>query len=284
MCAFLKGVGKAVLESGTTDPAFIAAHTVGWDAVEADLRDTPWESLEAASGVTRDTMQQVATLYGRSRAAVFMWAMGVTHHVHGVDNVLAIANLAFLRGMVGRPHAGLLPIRGHSNVQGVGSVGVAPALKEAFAKAMEQAYGFPMPTDKGLDTYHGIVAMSEGRIRTLVALGGNLYSANPDLEFAAQALQRVETTIYISTKLNPGHFHGRGKRTLVLPARTRDEELQPTTQESMFNYVRWSEGGARSASPEMRSEGRHRGLARGARLAGRPYRLEALEEPSRSAA
>lgn len=252
--AFLKGVAKSVLEAGGEDRAFLESHTTGWEALEADLRQAVWTDLETASGVPRATMVQVAQQYMRSRSAVFLWAMGITHHVNGVDNVLAIANLAALRGMVGKPHAGLLPIRGHSNVQGVGSVGFAPALKEAFARALENAYGFRMPEAKGLDTYNGMVAMSEGRIRTAIYLGGNLYGANPDLEFAARALQSVQNAVYISTKLNPGHFHGRGRRTLILPARTRDEELQPTTQESMFNYVRWSDGGARAASPEMRSE------------------------------
>jgi molybdopterin-dependent oxidoreductase alpha subunit len=252
--AFLKGVAKAVVESGAVDRDFVAGHTSGFESVEADLRTARWEELEAASGVPRSTMVEVAARYARARAAIFLWAMGLTHHVHGVDNVLALVNLALLRGMVGRPHAGLLPIRGHSNVQGVGTVGVAPALREGFARAMETAYGFRLPADKGLDTYGGMVAMSEGRIRTAVYLGGNLYGANPDSEFAARALQRVETAVYISTKLNPGHFHGRGQTTLLLPARTRDEEPQPTTQESMFNFVRLSLGGAAPASPEMRSE------------------------------
>ncbi len=252
--AFLKGVAKSVLEMSAVDRAYLEAHTTGWDAVEADLLGAQWPQLEAASGVTRAVMVDVARRYARSRAAIFLWAMGVTHHVHGVDNVLAIVNLALMRGMVGRPHAGLLPIRGHSNVQGVGSVGLTPALKESFARALEQAYGITLPTAKGLDTYNGILAMADGRIDTAVYFGGNLYSANPDSDFAARAMQRVGTAIYISTKLNPGHFHGRGKRTLILPARTRDEELQPTTQESMFNYVRWSVGGERAASAEMRSE------------------------------
>jgi molybdopterin-dependent oxidoreductase alpha subunit len=252
--AFLKGVAKAVVERGGADRAFLDAHTRGWPAVEADLRAASWQDLERAGGVARGEMERVADFYRRSERALFMWAMGVTHHTNGVDNVLAIANLALLRGMAGKPGAGLLPIRGHSNVQGVGSVGVTPALKAAFARAMEEAYGVPLPPEPGLDTYNGIVAMSEGRIRTAVYLGGNLFSANPDSEFAARAMQRVETAIYISTKLNPGHFHGRGVRTLILPARTRDEESQATTQESMFNYVRLSTGGAPPASPEMRSE------------------------------
>jgi len=252
--AFLKGVTKAVVEQGGADRAFLDAHTHGWPAVEADLAAADWDELERASGVARAQMQHVATLYCKSERALFMWAMGITHHVNGVDNVLAIANLACVRGMAGRPGAGLLPIRGHSNVQGVGSVGVAPALKAAFARAMEDAYGIRLPQGAGLDTYNGMLAMAEGRIHTAVYLGGNLYSANPDSDFAARAMQRVETAVYISTKLNPGHFHGRGRRTLILPARTRDEEAQATTQESMFNYVRLSKGGATPASPEMRSE------------------------------
>jgi len=252
--AFLKGVAKIVLERGAVDRAFVAAHTTGWDAIEADLAAARWEDLERASGVTRATMEDVATRYMRAERAMFLWAMGVTHHVHGVDNVLAIVNLALLRGMAGKPGAGLLPIRGHSNVQGVGSVGVAPALKEAFIAAMESAYGVQMPREPGYDTYNGMLAMEDGRIRTAVYLGGNLYNANPDAEFTARAMQRVQTAIYISTKLNPGHFHGRGQRTLILPARTRDEESQATTQESMFNYVRLSVGGARPATPETRSE------------------------------
>lgn len=252
--AFLVGVARAVLDAGGADHDWIAAHTQGWESVETHLRAARWEDLEHASGVPRDTMQEVARLYLRAERAVFMWAMGLTHHVHGTDNVLALANLALLRGMVGRPHAGLLPIRGHSNVQGVGSVGVTPALREAFARALEAAYGIELPRDPGLDTYHGIEAMAAGRIRTAFQLGGNLWGASPDPDFAAAAMQRVETTVFVSTKLNPGHFHGRGRTTLVLPARTRDEESQPTTQESMFNYVRLSVGGAPASSPEVRSE------------------------------
>lgn len=252
--AFLKGVAKIVLERGAVDRAWVQANTSGWEAVEADLAAARWEDLERASGVTRAVMDGVATRYLRAKRAMFLWAMGVTHHVHGVDNVLAIVNLALMRGMAGKPGAGLLPIRGHSNVQGVGSVGVTPALKEAFVAAMERAYGVRLPREPGYDTYNGMLAMEDGRLRTVVHLGGNLYSANPDSVFAARAMQRVQTAIYISTKLNPGHFHGRGQRTLILPARTRDEESQATTQESMFNYVRLSVGGARPVTPETRSE------------------------------
>ena len=252
--AFLKGVAKAVVESGGVEREFVDRFTAGFDGVERDLRTATWGELERASGVPEVTMQRVAERYMEAERAVFLWAMGITHHVHGVDNVLGIANLALLRGMVGKPHAGLLPIRGHSNVQGVGSVGVTPALKAAFAHALEQAYGITLPAAPGLDTFASVEAMGAGRIRTAVYLGGNLFSATPDREWAERCMQRVETAVYISTKLNPGHFHGRGRTTLLLPARTRDEESQATTQESMFNYVRLSSGGAPPLSPEMRSE------------------------------
>lgn len=252
--AFLKGVAKHVLQRDALDHDFIAKATTGFEAVANDLNEASWDDLERASGVRREMMHDVGERYARSRNAIFMWAMGVTQHAHGVHNVLAIANLAMLRGMLGRSHAGLLPIRGHSNVQGVGSMGVAPALKEAFARSLERAYGIELPRDKGLDTFESIEAMEQGRVDTAVYLGGNLFSASPDPEWAARSMQKVGTAVYISTKLNPGHFHGRGKTTLILPARTRDEESQATTQESMFNYVRLSEGGAAPRSPEMRSE------------------------------
>lgn len=252
--AFLKGVAKCVVENGGVDREFVAAHTRGYEALDADLRQSSWEDLELASGVDRMQMEGAARAYMRARNGVFLWAMGVTQHAHGVDNILALSNLAILRGMLGRPHAGLLPIRGHSNVQGVGSVGVTPALKDAFARKIEELYGVTLPCERGFDTYESLEAMAADRVRVGVYLGGNLWSASPDPVWAAQAMQRVDTAIYISTKLNPGHFHGRGRTTLILPARTRDEETQATTQESMFNFVRLSDGGAPALSPEMWSE------------------------------
>jgi molybdopterin-dependent oxidoreductase alpha subunit len=180
--------------------------------------------------------------------------MGVTQHAHGVDNVQALVNLALARGWVGRPGAGLLPIRGHSNVQGVGSVGVAPAVKTEFARRLSEIYGVRMPTTPGQHTLASVEAAAEGRVDAALLLGGNLFAATPDRAWAGAALRRIGTTIYVSTKLNESHVHGRGRTHLVLPALARDEERQCTTQESMFNYVRLSEGGAPAASAEMRSE------------------------------
>lgn len=252
--AALKGMMKAVLAAGAQDEAFLAAHVEGWPAVQADLAATSWETLERHAGLSRAQMEEAAALYAASHKALFLWAMGLTHHEHGVDNVLALTNLALQRGMLGKPHAGLMPIRGHSNVQGVGSVGVRPELREAFAGKLNELYGITVPATKGLTTHETMMAMDEGRIRAAFCLGGNLYSSNPDSAHSARAMQKVETMVYVSTKLNPGHFHGRGQTTYVLPCLARDEERQVTTQESLFNYVRLSEGGSPAPTREMRSE------------------------------
>jgi molybdopterin-dependent oxidoreductase alpha subunit len=180
--------------------------------------------------------------------------MGVTQHAHGVDNVCAIVNLALALGMVGKPGAGLLPIRGHSNVQGVGSVGFSPALKTEFANRLQRLYGIELPSRPGLDTLASMTAAHRGEIDCAVFLGGNLFAASPDRQWAADALQNIRTTMYITTKLNEGHLHGRGHTCLLLPALARDEERECTTQESMFNFVRLSDGGAPAVSKEMRPE------------------------------
>ena len=190
----------------------------------------------------------------RAQRTIFCWAMGITQHAHGVDNVQAIVNLALSRGMVGKPGAGLLPIRGHSNVQGVGSVGVSPALKAEFARRLEQLYGIELPDEPGLHTLASVEAADREYIDCAVLLGGNLFAATPDRTWAGNALRKIGTTVYVTTKLNEGHIHGRGHTCLVLPARARDEEHQCTTQESMFNFIRLSDGGTPPASEEMRSE------------------------------
>jgi molybdopterin-dependent oxidoreductase alpha subunit len=180
--------------------------------------------------------------------------MGLTHHVHGVDNVQALANLALARGWLGRPGAGLLPIRGHSNVQGVGSCGVTPALKAAFAARLEESYGIRPAPAPGQDTYASMEAAAAGRIRAAVLLGGNLFASNPDRAWSADAMRRIGLTLSITTKLNEGHVHGRGRTAIVVPVLARDEESQTTTQESMFNFVRLSEGGTPAVAGELRSE------------------------------
>jgi len=245
---------KGVLERGGADRAFLEGHVEGWAAVEADVSAASWDALLAACGLSRREIDAAAERIVAASCGMALWAMGLTHHEHGVDNVLALANLAVARGWVGRPGTGLMPIRGHSNVQGVGSVGFTPALKAAFAREMERAYGIPAEGEPGLDTYGSMLAAARGEIRCAVLLGGNLYGSNPDAAWAEDALGRIGTTAYLSTKLNTGHLHGRGREHLILPVLARDEEPQATTQESMFSFVRLSEGGAPGPPGEARSE------------------------------
>ena len=252
--AVFQALLKGVIERGAVATDFVASATNGWDAVRADVAAASWDELCRTSGLTRAEIDAAVELLVTAKRGVFMWAMGLTHHENGVDNVLALANLALARGWLGRDGAGLLPIRGHSNVQGVGSCGVAPELKKAFAANLEEIYRLRLPVERGLDTYASVVAASEGRIRVAFLLGGNIFASNPDRAWAAGALQRIPFTVTVSTKLNEGHVHGRGQTAIVLPALARDEESQATTQESMFNYVRISDGGSAAVPGEMRSE------------------------------
>jgi molybdopterin-dependent oxidoreductase alpha subunit len=248
--ALLTGVAKVVVERNAVDASFIQQATEGFAEYERHVRATSWEAIVRGSGVERSQIEKVADLYVAAKSAVFGWTMGITQHEHGVANVQTIIDLALLRGMVGRPRAGLLPIRGHSNVQGIGSMGVAPALKQAILDNLESHLGLKLPRSSGLDTMGCVQAADQGRVRAAFCLGGNLFGSNPDSKFAARALARLDLIAYLSTTLNTGHAWGQGRQTLVLPVLARDEEPYPTTQESMFNFVRLSAGGpGRLAGP-----------------------------------
>ncbi len=241
--ALLTGVAKEILASKGEDSDFIEQATEGFSEFLSQVQSTTWEQIESGSGVIRDEIRRIAEIYLRAKHAVFGWTMGITHHLHGTDNVKMIVNLALLRGMVGRPHAGLMPIRGHSNVQGMGSMGVTPALKQALLQRFEQRLGIQVPKSPGLDTMACMEAAGRGEMDVAVCLGGNLYGSNPDARFAAEGLSRIGCIAYLTTTLNTGHAFGRGQETLVLPVLPRDEEQQSTTQESMFSFVRLSDGG-----------------------------------------
>lgn len=250
--ALMKGLLKGLIEQGGVDEAFVESHTSGWEAVRADIEATPWAMVVGASGLSRAQLNEAVAMLMTAKRGILMWAMGLTHHVHGVDNILALSNVALAKGWLGREGSGLLPIRGHSNVQGVGSVGVAPGLKKAFADKLDALYGIKAAA--GQDTYASMEAAHKGRIQASLQFGGNLFGSNPDRAGAAEALQRIPFTAMVSTKLNEGHLHGRGQTTVILPALARDEEPETTSQESMFNLVRLSEGGVPFPSGELRSE------------------------------
>lgn len=248
--AMLTGIAKRIDEMGASDIPFLQKHCEGYEDWVASLRAAEWSDLESRSGVTKADIDEMAETYANARNVVFSWTMGITHHAHGVENVQAIANLALMRGMVGRENAGLMPIRGHSNVQGIGSVGVTPKLKDAIFDRLQQHFGVKLPTTKGLDTLACMDAAQADKVQLGICLGGNLYGSNPDLKYAEEALSKSKMLVYLSTTLNTGHAWGLADQTIILPVLARDEEPQVTTQESMFNFVRLSDGGkARHEGP-----------------------------------
>ncbi|MEW6775136.1 MAG: FdhF/YdeP family oxidoreductase [Bdellovibrionota bacterium] len=252
--ALFKALLKGVIEKGAVDREFVENHAAGWKEVERDVSQASWNTLVAACGVEREQIDEAAKILAASKRGIFAWAMGLTHHANGVDNVLALGNLALARGWLGKEGSGLLPIRGHSNVQGVGSCGVSPVLKKAFAGKLEEVYGIKVPANPGQDTYSSMLAAHQGKIRSAFLLGGNLFSSNPDRPWASAALKRIGLTLSVTTKLNEGHVHGRGRTAIIVPCLARDEERQLTTQESMFNFVRVSDGREEAPSGECRSE------------------------------
>lgn len=251
--ALLTGIAKEVIERGGEDKSFVANHTEGFDEFLKTVQATTWEAIIAQSGVDRSTIRSMADQYIQAKNVVIAWCMGITHHLHGTRNVHAIANLALLRGMVGRAHAGLMPIRGHSNVQGLGTVGVTPALKQNMLERFEKQLGIKPPASPGFDTMACMDAAYSGSMDFALCLGGNLYGSNPNAQRAFDAIQKLKTMVYFSTTLNTGHAWGTGEETFILPVLPRDEEQQSTTQESMFSYVRLSDGGLTRHS-NVRSE------------------------------
>jgi len=242
--ALFKGIAKSVLEQQREDTEFISQYTKQFEQFRQDIDNTDWDTIEQSTGISQQQIHQVTGQYIASNNVVFAWGMGMTHHQHGVENVEYISNLALLRGMIGRPGAGLLPLRGHSNVQGIGTIGVKPVLTKDVLNKLENELGVQLPQTTGMDTLACITAAHKSEIDSALIMGGNLYGATPNSTWAAEALDKIGLKLFLTTTLNTGHIHGCDtSETLILPVTARDEEWQPTTQESMFNYVRLSDGG-----------------------------------------
>ncbi|MFM7237465.1 MAG: FdhF/YdeP family oxidoreductase [Cyanobium sp.] len=242
--AVFLGLQKALLQAGAIPWEFVKAHADGWEAVSAQIEATSWEAISSCCGLSRQELEHTASRLAACKAVVFAWAMGITHHANGTSNVQAIANTAVLTGNVGRHGAGTMPIRGHSNVQGFGSMGVSAKLREPMRLALEELLGRPLSRTAGYDTRALIEAAEGGGVDTLLCLGGNLFGANPDSGQARRALGQIDTVIYLATKPNTGHFHGLGARqTLLLPVFNRFETPHRTTVESGNNWVRLNEPG-----------------------------------------
>lgn len=241
--AFMHGIAKWLLESNRHDAEFIDRYTEGFAAFQEKVNAISWQDIVSHSGVTRETIEIIAGIYADSGKTIFSWSMGMTHHLHGVQNIETLVALALLRGMVGKPGAGLLPLRGHSNIQGTGSMGFTPELKASIESKLIKKLGATLPNKKGLDTMACMEAANQGAMDVSIQLGGNLLASNPDTNFAKEALNKTPFKCFINSTLNMSHVNGVDGESVILPIKVRDEELQPTTQESMFNFVRLSDGG-----------------------------------------
>jgi len=263
--AFFLGVGKAVLErdaaaGGTLiDRAFLDRYTEGFAAWRAHAEATAWSTVVERSGVDEPTIRKIADLYVEAKAVIACWAMGLTQHKNSVAMIQEVVNLMLLRGNVGRPGAGLCPVRGHSNVQGDRTMGIDHLPRPAFLDALGAVFGFTPPREAGHDTVETIHALESGEVKVFVALGGNFVSAVPDTERTMRGLERCAMTASVSTKLNRTHLHP-GARALILPCLGRTEidqqagGAQFVTVEDSMSMVHRSQGVLEPGSPELRSE------------------------------
>lgn len=241
--AVLMGISKYLIENEFVNADFIRNYTEKYAQFSQKISETPWAEIEQNCGLKYDQLAEIGKLYAQSENVVFTWAMGITHHKNGVENVEAIVNLALLRGMIGRKNAGLLPLRGHSNVQGVGSIGVMPTLKKKIFENIEGRFNIKLPTTEGWDTMRCMDEAYKGAVDLAFIMGGNLYGSNPNQNYAENALSQISFKVFLTTTINEGHLKGVDGEVLILPVLARDEEIQSTTQESMFNFVRLSDGG-----------------------------------------
>jgi molybdopterin-dependent oxidoreductase alpha subunit len=244
---FLNGTLKHLIEQGWVDRGFIEGHTAGWAELRASLEGQSWERLEAASGTTREEMLRFARLLAAKQNVVLIWSMGITQHACGVENVHAIVNLALARGYVGHAKSGLVPIRGHSGVQGGGEMGAQPstlpghgAVSPESAARLGELWGFPVPDWKGLDATQMIEAAYEGRLDVLYSSGGNFLEVLPEPAYVQEALGRVPLRVHQDIVLSSQMFVEPAGEVLLLPAQTRYEQRGGCTETSTERRVYFS--------------------------------------------
>ncbi|GAA3991416.1 FdhF/YdeP family oxidoreductase [Thermobifida alba] len=267
--ALFRAWNRMLLEADRLSPGsvldrdFIAEHTHGFDAFAEELcsgdDDAFWADVAAATGLPRDRIDEALAMILASERIVVCWAMGLTQHRHSVPTIREIVNFLLLRGNVGRPGAGVCPVRGHSNVQGDRTMGIVERPDAAFLDALGAEFGFEPPREPGHDTVDAIRAMRDGRVGVFFAMGGNFVSASPDTLVTEDAMRRCRLTVHVSTKLNRSHVVT-GARALILPALGRtDRDLsggveQFVTVEDSMGMVHASRGSVRPLSDQMRSE------------------------------
>jgi molybdopterin-dependent oxidoreductase alpha subunit len=267
--ALIKAVAKRVVEHddaaqaagapAVIDHAFILEHCSGFDAFCDDLRAESWELLERESGVARAQIEALTDIFVQGQRIIATWGMGLTQHKHSVAAIRMLSNLMLLRGQIGKPGAGLCPVRGHSNVQGDRTVGIEEKPTSAFLDRLGQVYGFAPPRAHGHDVVATIEAMQRGDVKVFIALGGNFAAATPDTPLTFAALRQCALTVQVATKLNRSHLVI-GKEALLLPTLGRTEidlqggVAQGVTVEDSMSMVHISYGRNAPASAQLRSE------------------------------
>jgi molybdopterin-dependent oxidoreductase alpha subunit len=245
--AFLNGVLKWLLARNWLDGQFIAEHTAGFEELRAALEKQSWEELEAASGVIRDQMLRFAEIYAEAKSAVFIWSMGLTQHEFGVENVEAVVNVALARGMLGRANAGLVPVRGHSGVQGAAECGSVPnafpggaAVNEENAQRFAELWGHPVPARPGLSAPVMLEAAGRGALEVLWIAGGNFLETLPEPARMRAALERVPCRVHQDLFVNSSMLAEPGEEVLLLPGQTRYEQRGGGTLTSTERRIRFS--------------------------------------------
>src|SRR5277367_6453853 len=263
--AAIKGILKDLFEReqaghiSAIDREFIQTYTEGFEALLADVEATSWEEIEENSGLTRNQLRVAADLYATSKKTIIAWCLGVTQQRNGVDNVSMIVNLLLVGGHIGRPGAGTVCVRGHSNVQGDRTMGVWERPPKAFLEALGKEFNFAPPKKWGYDTVESLHAMFDGEVKVFFAISGNFLSNVPDTVYSAHAMQRCKLTAHVSTKLNRSHLIT-GERALILPCLGRSEEdMQATgkqflTVEDSMGIIDRSQGFFRPASADLLSD------------------------------
>lgn len=262
MVKALCAVDKIEREAGRAsifDQVFIDEHTRGVEAYLSAVEATPWEAITEQAGLSRAEIEQAADTYRQANNVIITWAMGITQHKHSVNTIQEIANLQLLFGQLGKPGAGLCPVRGHSNVQGDRTMGINEKPGAEFLDKISEVFGFQPPLEHGHNTVGAIKAMLAGESKVFIGLGGNFAAATPDTSLTQQALSNCLLTVNIATKLNRTHLVP-GQESLILPCLGRtDVDMQATgpqsvTVEDSFSMVHASAGVVESDTAEMRSE------------------------------
>ena len=258
--ALLQALQHLAIKHGAVDTSFIDASTSGFDALAEARQDIDWQRITDDTGLDQASIESAANMLKESKATIACWAMGLTQHRNGVAVIQEVVNLLLLGGHIGRPGAGLCPVRGHSNVQGDRTVGIWESPTEPFLHKLEEGTGVTMPRSHGYDVVNAIRAMETGRVDVLMAMGGNLVSAAPDTERTASAIGEVELVVHVSTKPNRSHLIPTNGDVLILPCLGRTEiDLQNgspqfVTVENSMGIVHRSQGRLDPASKDLRSE------------------------------